>query len=148
MNDATPINDAISYANALKKEIRAGKKLTRGLIQQNCDKIASIINRVSASVPDISNPIVIIPSTPPSRPIVVCPGGSNYHSDRIYETEANYEYMTKVGNTCTYVFDPPNAPAITSIRYYKHWDSFANRYYYDRVSSNAFCSTAGGNTQA
>jgi hypothetical protein len=139
MNDATPINDAISYANALKKEIRAGKKLTRGLIQQNCDKIASIINRVSASVPDISNPVVIIPATPPGPTVVVCPGPSNYQSDRIYEVEGNYEYMTRVPNTCTYVFDPPNAPAITSIRYYKHWDPTSNRYYYDRVSANSNC---------
>lgn len=146
--DSTAINDAINYANALKKEIRAGKKLTRGIIQQNCDKIANIINRVSSGVPDISNPIVIIPGTPPGRPIVVCPGSGNYHSDRIYETEANYQYMNRVGNSCTYAFDPPNAPGNTKIRYYKHWDSTTNRYYYDRVSSNSFCSTAGGNTQA
>lgn len=141
--DPTLVNDAISNANALKREIRAGRKLTRGIIQQNCDKIANIIGRIND---DSSRPdgIVVIPQPGHStHTVVVCPGPSNYHFDRLYETEANYQYMTRVGNTCTYVFDPPNAPAITSIRYYRHWDSFANRYYYDRVSSNATCSTLG-----
>jgi hypothetical protein len=146
--DTTSINDAINAAEALKREIRAGRKVSTGVIRQNCDKIASIINRVRTSVPDISNPAVIIPSSTPSTPVVVVPGPSNYHTDRIYEDDANYSYMLRLAAGCTYVYDPPNAPANTKIRYYKHWDPVANKYYYDRVSSGAFCTTAGGNTQA
>lgn len=146
--DSTPVNDAISAAQALKREIKAGRKVSVGVIRQNCDKIAGIISAVRNSVPNISNPTVIIAGTPPGPPVVVCPGPSNYHSDRFFEDDANYGYMTRLGNTCTYIFDPPNAPAVTAVRYYKHWDPVANKYYYDRVSSGAVCTTAGGNTQA
>lgn len=146
--DGTPINDAINAAEALKREIRAGRKVSTGVIRQNCDKIADIINRVRSSVPNISNPVVIIPGSPPGPVVIACPGPSNYHTDRVYEDDANYSYMLRLSGGCTYVFDPPNAPANTKIRYYKHWDPVANKYYYDRVSSGAFCTTAGGNTQA
>jgi hypothetical protein len=146
--DTTSINDAINAAQALKREIRAGRRVSTGVIRQNCDKIASIINRVRTSVPDISNPVVIIPGSPPARPVVVVPGPSNYHTDRIYEDDANYSYMLRLASGCSYVYDPPNAPANTKIRYYKHWDPVANKYYYDRVSSGATCTTFGGNTQA
>lgn len=146
--DSTPINDAISAAEALKREIRAGRKVSTGVIRQNCDKIAGIISSVRNSVPNISNTTVIIAATPPSQTVVVCPGPSNYHSDRIYEDDANYAYMLRLSGGCTYVFDPPNAPANTKIRYYKHWDPVGNKYYYDRISSGAVCTTAGGNTQA
>lgn len=146
--DASSINDAINSAQALKREIRAGRKVTSGIIRQNCDKIAGILSRVRNGVPDISNPIIVIPSTPPGPTVVICPSGSNYHTDRIYEDDANYNYMLRLSGGCTYIFDPPNAPAVTSIRYYKHWDPVSNKYYYDRVSSSAFCTSAGGNTQA
>ncbi len=146
--DSTSIDDAIRSAQSLKREIRAGRKVSTGVIRQNCDKIAGIISRVRNSVPDISNPIFIIPSTPSGPTMVVVPGPSNYHSDRIYEDDANYTYMLRLSGGCSYVFDPPNAPANTQIRYYKHWDPVGNKYYYDRISSGAFCTTAGGNTQA
>lgn len=143
--DPTLLNDAISHANALKKEIKAGRKLTTGVIRQNCDKISNILARISGSVVPPGGTVVI--TQPGSRPLPVCPGPSTYHTSRIYDGDANYEYMTRLNNTCQFVFDPPNAPAITSVRYYRHWDSNLNRYYYDRVSTNATCSTFGGNTQ-
>lgn len=135
--DPTLVNDAINNANALKKEIRAGRKLTKGVIQQNCDKIANIIGRIqNQSVR--SDGIVITPQPGHSQyAVVVCPGPSNYHSDRIYDRDANYNYMASIGNTGTYVFVPPNAVSNPSIRYYKHWDPVNNRYYFDRISSNA-----------
>ena len=147
--DPSLVNDAISLANQLKKEIKAGKRLTKGLVQQNCDRLASIISRVRDSgrgSTTIYSPG--IPSRGNEGHVCVIPGPSNYHTDRVYETDSNYDYMTRIANGCTYVYDAPNAVANTSIRYYKHWDPVSNKYYYDRVSSNAFCTTAGGNTQA
>lgn len=146
-HDPSLVNDAISNARALKSAIRAGRKLTKGVIQQNCDKIANILARIQS---DSRNPDVVIIPQPghTTNTVVVCPGPSNYHTDRVYESDANYSYMTRIGNTCSYVFNPPNGVANTKIRYYKHWDPFANRYYYDRVTVNATCTTFGGNTQA
>lgn len=144
--DPSLINDAIRNANDLKKEIRAGRRLTRGIIESNCNKIAGIIDRISRSVrPGNGNDYVCGTVAPP---VVVCPGPSTYHTSRIYEDDANYGYMLRLANTCDYVFDPPNAPADTKIRYFKHWDPFANKYYYDRVSADAICTTAGGRIDA
>jgi hypothetical protein len=137
--DPSLVNDAITNARSLKNAIRAGKKLTKGVIQQNCDKIAGILARIQV---DSVAPqgVVVIPQPGHShRPVVVCPGPSNYHTDRVYDHDANFGYMVKIPRTCTYVFDPGNAPANTSIRYYKHWDPVNNRYYFDRVSAGANC---------
>ena len=142
--DPTLVNDAISLANQLKKEIKAGKRLTKGLVQHNCDKLANIISKIR----DGGNTTIVISRPPSDDTICIIPGPGNYQSDRVYETDPNYAYMTRISGGCTYVYDSPNAVANTSIRYYKHWDSVSNRYYYDRVSNNAFCTTAGGNTQA
>ena len=146
--DPSLINDAIRNANDLKREIKAGRKLTRGIIQQNCDKIAGILNRIQGQVSS-SGGIVITPSPGhTTRPIVVSPGPSTYHSTRIYEDDANYAYVARFQNTCYYVFASPNTTPSSTIKYYKHWDSVSNKYYYDRVSAGATCTTLGGNTQA
>lgn len=146
--DPSGVNDAISLAKQLKTEIKAGKRLTKGLIRQNCDRLASIITNIREG----GRPTTIYSPGIPSRGneglVCVVPGPGNYHTDRIYETDPNYSYMSRVPSGCTYTFDPPNAVSNMSIRYYKHWDSVSNKYYYDRVSNNAFCTTAGGNTQA
>lgn len=136
--DPTLINDAISNARSISNSLRAGRKLTIGLIRQNCDRLANIISRIQSSVPSqVVQVPVPLPPRPIAPPIVVCPGPSNYHTDRIYDREANFGYMVKIPNTNTYVFDPGNAPANTKIRYYKHWDPVSNRYYFDRVSAGA-----------
>ena len=138
--DPTLVNDAINNVNALKKEIRAGRKLTKGVVQQNCDKIASIIGRIQAdSGRQINSPVITPQPGHGEYSVAVCPGPSNYHTDRITDLDANYNYMAGIGNTCTYVFVPPNAVSNPTIRYYKHWDPVNNRYYFDRVSSNAIC---------
>lgn len=149
--DSTAINDAIREIQDLKKDLKAGKKINFSHASAHCSKVESILNRLDSqcagSLPIIGRPIARLPQPyvdVPERP--VCPAPENYFSDRIYEDNANYGYYTQIG--CTYVFDPPNAPAQVSVKYYKHWDSSTNKYYYDRISSNAFCSTAGGNTQA
>lgn len=163
--DPTGIDDAINEMKALKADIKAGKKLNYSNASRRCSRTEEVINRLayqSTSGYDIClqrqqqgykiacsfPPLVPIPSIVivPERP--VCPSPENYHSERIYEDNANYGYYANVANGCTYVFDPPNAPAITTVRYYKHWDPTSNKYYYDRISSGAFCATAGGNTQA
>lgn len=141
--DPTLINDAISNARSLSNSLKAGRKLTIGLIRQNCDKLASIISRIQASVPvDLVRPVPMpmpLPTRPIAPPIAVCPGPGSYYSERIYDNHANYAYMSQVSSGCSYVFDPPNAPANPSIRYYKHFDPVAGKFYYDRISSRAVC---------
>jgi hypothetical protein len=142
--DPTLINDAISNARSLSNSLKAGRKLTIGLIRQNCDKLANIIGRIQSSVPSdsvvlVPQPIPMpLPPRPIAPPVVVCPNPSSYYSERIYEGQANYEYMTALDN-CQYVFDPPNAPANTSVRYFRHFDPNSGRYYYDRINSRAVC---------
>ena len=138
--DPTLINDAINNAKSLSNSLRAGRKLTTGLIRQNCDKIASIIGRIQASVP--SQAVVPAPCKPIAPPVVVCPQPESYYSERIYDNQANYAYMAQFNDTCQYLFTPPNAPAVTSVRYYKHFDPNSGRYYYDRISNRAICETA------
>lgn len=47
--DPTMIGDAIKMVNQIKKELKVGKKISTGLIKQNCDKLASMIARISGS---------------------------------------------------------------------------------------------------
>lgn len=138
-SDPTIINDAINNAKALKTEIKAGRKLTTGIIRQNCENLSNLINRLAdASVPRYhsNNNPPIISNEPPK--VIVCPGPENYHSERIYDSYASYEYIGKFDG-CQYIFDPPNAPAVTEVRYYKHYDPVASKYYFDRISSGAIC---------
>lgn len=153
--DPSGINEALSQARALKKELVAGRRVTLGHIQQNCDKLQSMIQRIQSSVGFIDgrghegrghHPIPNDCSS--GGTIIIQPGPSCYHSERVYEDNANYGYIERFDNTCQYIFDPPDAPAVTSVRYYKHWDPISNKYYYDRISAGATCSTFGGNTQA
>lgn len=157
--DPAGINDAIAEMRGLKAEIKAGKKLKYSNAARRCARTEEIINRLTYQVgpgyddcwkkqqqgyrigcvipaPPALPPVIICPERP------VCPAPENYFSDRIYEDNANYGYYANVANGCTYVFDPPNAPAITSVRYYKHWDPTANKYYFDRISSNTYCPTS------
>lgn len=170
--DPTAINDAIQQAKALRKELRAGRKVTIGLVQQNCDKLGSIIQRIknnsglyyTGGPGAIYRPIgrgddglygrgnegrepfyyggddgTAIPSgstTGDSTPVEPTPDA--YYTDRIYPNNANYAYIGKLDG-CQYVFDPPDGPAVTSVRYYKHWDENTGSYYYDRISSGATC---------
>jgi hypothetical protein len=142
--DPTLINDAISNARNLSNSLKAGRKLTLGVIQQNCSKLASIIGRIQSSVPPstggmIPEPMPMpLPPRPIAPPVVVCPNPSSYYSERVYDNQANYEYMTALDG-CSYVFDPPNAPANLQVRYYRHFDPVSGRYYYDRVNSRAVC---------
>lgn len=147
-SDPTLVNDAISLANQLKKEIKAGRRLTKGLVQQNCDRLASIIANIREGGRTIGINPPVLPGRGNEGTICVIPGPSSYHSTRVYETDPNYAYMTRIASGCTYVYDAPNAVANTQIRYYKHWDPVSNKYYYDRISTDATCSTFGGNTQA
>ena len=169
--DPTSINDAIQQAKALSKELKAGRKITIGHIQQNCDKLASIIQRIKDSTglyqtggpgpiylpigrgnegrypvglePEpMPMPIVGGASTGESTPVEPTPEA--YYTDRVYESNANYAYIGKLSDTtsgtaCQYIFDPPDGPANTNVRYYKHWDSTTNSYYYDRVRSGGTC---------
>lgn len=161
--DSSGVNDAIAEMQGLKAEIKAGKKLNFANASRRCARTEEIIGRLAYQVgPGYDDcwknqqqgykiacakpnwrplpPVVICPERP------LCPAPENYFSDRIYEDNANYGYYVNVANGCTYVFDPPNAPAITTVRYYKHWDSATNKYYYDRISSNSYCETAIGTT--
>ena len=192
-SDPTAINDAISQAKALKKEIKAGRKISIGMIQQNCDKLAGIIQRIKNSTglynygggtiyrpigrynddpgyyiddpgfPGYNGPIYGGPEpyygggrghegTPVGVPgnsgsgdtTPIEPTPESYYTDRIYENNANYAYIGKLSDTssgtnCQYIFDPPDGPANTNVRYYKHWDPNSNSYYYDRISSGGTC---------
>ena len=140
-SDPSVVNDAVSAAQQLKREIRAGKKLTQSFVEQNCNKIGSIISAIKGSVGN--RPNVAICYTVPQTNVVITPDPSHYHTDRIYDDSANYAYIVRKGTSCAFMYDPPNAPAITNVLYYKHCDPTSNRYYYDRVSDSATCSTFG-----
>lgn len=138
--DPTLINDAISNARSLSNSLRAGRKLTIGLIRQNCDKLANIISRIQSSVPSQVTPMPRpLPPAIIAPPVVVCPAPESYYSERIYDNQANYEYIVNLDN-CEYIFDPPNAPANISVRYYKHFDPNSGRYYFDRINNRSICS--------
>lgn len=171
--DPTVISEAITQAKALKKEIKAGRKITIGHIQQNCDKLASIIQRISDSTGLVNGgggnyfpigygrgdegcvePMIYwangqqrrigcgaqpIPSGHGSNDVqTVEPNPSSYSTDRVYQNNAAYPYIVNLIG-CQYIYNVPDAPGGTTVRYFKHYDADSARYYFDRVSNGAIC---------
>lgn len=131
--DTTLIDDAIAQAREMRKKLTPKKPMKYKFFEKHCDRLQSLISQIGNQTSYPILPPVIIAQPP----VVISPPAESYSTDRVYETDVNYQYFITAPAGNRYYFDPPNAPASPQLSWYRHYDIVRGQLYYDRVSAGS-----------